>query len=216
MLKKEAVSPRKRPSQARSWDTVEAILEAAAQVFTAQGYEKTTTNRIAERAGVCIGSLYEYFPNKDSILHWLVEMHVEEEFLKFSEIIANARESRTPLHSLLQEITEAKLSSHMRRSGLHRVIEEQMPYSRALYETVIEYEKMGTKELEGVLRDTPGLKAEPSLAANLITQSLMSLTHWYISSQPEDLDKDEFVNEVTELFYRYLFLAPMPPPVDDA
>jgi AcrR family transcriptional regulator len=210
MLKKKTVSPRKKPSQARSWDTVEAILEAAAQVFTSQGYEKTTTNHIAERAGVCIGSLYEYFPNKDSILHWLLEMHVEEEYLRCSEIIADAQESQTPLNILLKEIIEARLSSHMKRPGLHRVIEEEMPFSRDLYEVVIAYEKEVTKKFEEVLRDTPGVKAEPSLAATLISHCLMSLIHWYINSQPEDLAKGEFINEVARLFYSYLFLAPMP------
>jgi AcrR family transcriptional regulator len=60
------LSPRARPSQARSRDTVEALLQAAAQVFECHGYAAGTTNRIAERAGVSIGSLYQYFPNKDA------------------------------------------------------------------------------------------------------------------------------------------------------
>ena len=59
---------RKFPQQSRSQETVEAIVGAATQVFERHGYAAGTTNRIAERAGVSIGPLYQYFPNKDAIL----------------------------------------------------------------------------------------------------------------------------------------------------
>ena len=64
----EAVAPRKRPLQERSRSTVDVVLEAAAQVLERDGYTATTTDLIAERAGVSIGTLYQYFPNKDAIL----------------------------------------------------------------------------------------------------------------------------------------------------
>ena len=58
--------------------TVDAILAAAAQVFARHGYAAATTNRIAERAGVSIGSLYEYFSNKDALLVAILEAHIQE------------------------------------------------------------------------------------------------------------------------------------------
>ncbi|WP_054569520.1 TetR/AcrR family transcriptional regulator [Frankia sp. R43] len=67
---------RKRPAQERSRRTVEAILEAAAQLLATKGYRATTTNHVAERAGVSIGSLYQYFPNKDALVAALVEEHL--------------------------------------------------------------------------------------------------------------------------------------------
>ena len=60
--------PRKLPRQDRSRATVDAILEAAARVLVKEGFERTTTNRVAEAAGVSVGSLYQYFPNKEAIL----------------------------------------------------------------------------------------------------------------------------------------------------
>jgi AcrR family transcriptional regulator len=60
--------PRKTPRQARSLATVEVILDAAALLLVDEGYEQATTNRIAERAGVSIGSLYQYFPNRESVV----------------------------------------------------------------------------------------------------------------------------------------------------
>src|SRR5687767_2940785 len=71
-----SLSPRKKPQQRRSRDTIETIFEAAIQVLLANGFEKTTTIQIAERAGVSIGSLYQYFPNKRALLSAIVRRHV--------------------------------------------------------------------------------------------------------------------------------------------
>ncbi|WOK17158.1 helix-turn-helix domain-containing protein [Rhodopseudomonas sp. BAL398] len=60
--------PRKIPRQARSRATVEVILDATALLLVDEGFEQTTTNRIAERAGVSIGSLYQYFPNREAVV----------------------------------------------------------------------------------------------------------------------------------------------------
>src|ERR1700761_9610889 len=62
------ISSRKRPKQSRSTELVAAILEAAVQVLEAEGTQRFTTARVAERAGVSVGSLYQYFPNKAAIL----------------------------------------------------------------------------------------------------------------------------------------------------
>jgi AcrR family transcriptional regulator len=70
-------SPRKSPSQERSRLTVERILDAAARIFQEQGYVGTTTNEIADEAEVSVGSLYQYFPNKDAILVALTRRHIE-------------------------------------------------------------------------------------------------------------------------------------------
>ena len=78
MARRKPLNPRKQPSQGRSRFTIRQIVEAAARVFEERGYAGATTNRIAERAGVSIGSLYQYFPNKESILVVLLEQHTQE------------------------------------------------------------------------------------------------------------------------------------------
>jgi AcrR family transcriptional regulator len=70
-------SPRKRPTQARARRTVDLILEAAAQILASRGEEELTTNHIAERAGFSIGTLYQYFQNRESILDALIERERE-------------------------------------------------------------------------------------------------------------------------------------------
>src|SRR6478752_2668757 len=77
------VSSRKQPKQARSSDLVSAVLDAAVQVLTAEGAQRFTTARVAERAGVSVGSLYQYFPNKASILFRLQS----DEWRRTSELL---------------------------------------------------------------------------------------------------------------------------------
>lgn len=71
----KATKPRKRPGQKRSRQTVEAIVEAAARILTEEGYGCLTTNKVADLAGVSIGSLYQYFENKESLVYAVYERH---------------------------------------------------------------------------------------------------------------------------------------------
>lgn len=76
-MQPKPTSPRKSPRQERSRITVERILDAAARIFQEQGYLGTTTNEIADEAEVSVGSLYQYFPNKDALLVALTRRHIE-------------------------------------------------------------------------------------------------------------------------------------------
>ena len=71
-----ALKPRKTPVQARAEVTVEAICEATIQVLLSHGAERLTTTRVAERAGVSVGTLYQYYPNKRSLLFAVLEHHL--------------------------------------------------------------------------------------------------------------------------------------------
>jgi AcrR family transcriptional regulator len=71
-------APRRRPSQGRAIMTVDAILEAAAILFARDGFEASSTTRIAQAAGVSVGSLYEYFPSKDALVAKLLKRHCDK------------------------------------------------------------------------------------------------------------------------------------------
>ncbi|KAB2352238.1 TetR/AcrR family transcriptional regulator [Actinomadura rudentiformis] len=75
---RSAHRPRKTPRQQRAWRTRARILAAAARVFAEHGYASGTTDRIAAQAGLSIGSLYQYFPNKDAILVTLAQAHLDD------------------------------------------------------------------------------------------------------------------------------------------
>ncbi len=122
------LEPRKLPKQARSGATVEAILEAAAQIFERHGYAAGTTNRIAERAGVSIGPLYQYFPNKDAILLALVHQHLAEGTAALGPHLERlSRGAR--FDDVLPDIVNARVALHALAPGLHRVLfeETQLP-----------------------------------------------------------------------------------------
>jgi len=74
----DSLNPRKRPQQRRSRITIDTLFEATIQVLLANGLDKVTTIQIADRAGVSIGSLYQYFPNKRALLAAVVKRHVSE------------------------------------------------------------------------------------------------------------------------------------------
>lgn len=76
--RRESLNPRKRPQQRRSHVTIDTIFEATIQVLLAQGLDRVTTIQIAERAGVSIGSLYQYFPNKRALMAAVVRRHIGE------------------------------------------------------------------------------------------------------------------------------------------
>jgi len=119
------LTPRKQPRQARSRATVDAILDGAAQVLTRRGYEGATTNRIAEQAGVSVGSLYQYFPNKEAIVGALIERHEDARRQVFrSGVAAHADQ---PMTALVPSVIDALFAAHLVEPELHRVLHEQVP-----------------------------------------------------------------------------------------
>ncbi|MBC7702504.1 MAG: TetR/AcrR family transcriptional regulator [Rhodoferax sp.] len=70
-------APRRNPSQTRSVVTVSAIFEASIQVLLKDGVHRLTTTRVAERAGVSVGTLYQYYPNKQALLHAVLQRHLD-------------------------------------------------------------------------------------------------------------------------------------------
>src|SRR5258708_23470556 len=70
------LEPRKTPIQTRSAVTVDSIAEATIQVLLSVGPDRLTTTRVAERAGVSVGTLYQYFPNKQSLLFFVLQQHL--------------------------------------------------------------------------------------------------------------------------------------------
>jgi len=118
-----AVTPRKRPAQRRSRETVAAILEASIRVLLEDGAGLTTT-RVAEVAGVSVGTLYQYFPNRDALVNGVLADHLEAA-IGALEIAVDANRSQ-PLAVVAERATRAFLSAKAQRAdvtrSLHRVI----------------------------------------------------------------------------------------------
>src|SRR5947199_10350657 len=78
MARKPPTNPRKSASQKRSRATVDALVEATARILVREGFDKASTNRIAEVAGVSVGSLYQYFPNKEALVAAVIDRHQQK------------------------------------------------------------------------------------------------------------------------------------------
>ncbi|MCU7698776.1 TetR/AcrR family transcriptional regulator [Acinetobacter sp. AYS6] len=113
--------PRKRPRQARSVATFEAILEAAARVLESLGFAGFNTNAVAELAGVSIGSLYQYFPSKDALI---VEL-IRRERTKLSSRIVEAikQHEAADLKEKLKLVIQAAVQHQLSRPQLARTLE---------------------------------------------------------------------------------------------
>ena len=115
-----SLNPRKIPAQARSAATVDAILQAATQVLISSGFEKMSTTRIAERAGVSVGSFYQYFPNKRALLAALVQRHVSEVATR-AERACNAVHGAT-IRTMCETIVNAFIDAKTERADLSRAL----------------------------------------------------------------------------------------------
>ncbi|WP_071672509.1 TetR/AcrR family transcriptional regulator [Nioella nitratireducens] len=118
----DPIAPRKTPRQARAQATYAAVLQAAAHILTEQGRGALTTNRIAERAGVSIGSLYQYFPSKEAILADLLR-GMRREMLADIEAAAAACGGLN-LRALTEALIRASVRHHAQAPDLARVLEQ--------------------------------------------------------------------------------------------
>jgi len=109
---KTQLEPRKSPVQARSSASVEAICEATIQVLLTVGKERLTTTKVAARAGVSVGTLYQYFPNKSSLLQAVLRKHMEEVTRAVEEVCAKQRGGE--LEQMADVLVEAFLAAKLR------------------------------------------------------------------------------------------------------
>ena len=111
-----AFEPRKTPLQARSTVTVEAISEATIQVLLRHGAERFTTTRVAERAGVSVGTLYQYYPNKQSLLFAVLEHHMNNVAARVEAACQSA--AHKPLAEMIKDLVEAFVDAKMERADI--------------------------------------------------------------------------------------------------
>jgi AcrR family transcriptional regulator len=198
------LEPRKLPKEGRSEATVEAILEAAAQVFERHGYAAGTTNRIAARAGVSIGSLYQYFPNKDAVLVALVRRHVAEGNAALAPHVERLA-GGAKLDEVLAEIVEAMVVLHAVAPGLHRVLFEETRLPAALREDLYDLEDrvidLAAAALAAELDPPP---ADPRLSARVLINAIEGLTHRLVLRRPPGVSSDAIAREITELARAYV------------
>lgn len=200
----EQLRPRKRPVQARSQRTVDAVLKAAAQVFASRGYAAGTTNHIAERAGVSIGTLYEYFPNKDALLVALMESHIHEGERVLQRAAVEMAGRTLGIRESVLHFVRAMVEFHAHERALHRVLFEETPLPRRVQQTLADLEQRVTEQVELLIREADDVSvANPALTAAIVVQTVEGLTHKLVLHGGDE-DVETFVAEITRLVTSYL------------
>jgi AcrR family transcriptional regulator len=125
MASRPPTEPRKTASQQRSRATVDALVEATARILVKEGFDKASTNRIAEVAGVSVGSLYQYFSCKEALVAEVMKRHQREIMQTVRDDLAGVL--ARPLEQAIRGIVAAAVKAHSVDPKLHRALAEQIP-----------------------------------------------------------------------------------------
>lgn len=207
MALQPAPKPKKTPRQSRSAATFEAMVDAGARILREGGYEALTTNRVAELAGVSVGSLYQYFPNKEAILVEMVRRHLVD--LEAGIAAIAARADRLTLEELVSALIEDNARAHLVDPALHKVLFEEAPrlgaidwrddFAQGAIAVVVRLLERHRAAI--VARDLP-------LAAQIVAESVEAIMHAAAMRADPRLANGEIARETTRLVLSYLTARP--------
>jgi AcrR family transcriptional regulator len=197
-----SISSRKRPKQARSAQLVATILEAAVQVLAQEGAQRFTTARVAEKAGVSIGSLYQYFPNKAAILFRLQS----DEWRRTAELLRGILEdARTPPLERLRTLVHAFIRSECEEAEIRVALNDAAPLYRDAPEAA-EARASGDRTvqvfMQEVLPETS--QATRALAGNLVTTTLSVVGKHFSENPRTPAEIKVYAAAMADMFCAYL------------
>jgi AcrR family transcriptional regulator len=195
---------RRRPFQERARFTVAAILEAAAKVIDEVGWARASTNRIAERAGVSIGSLYQYFANKEAILETLMEEHRKDVHVVVGLALDRLEDPTVPVDEALRHLFEELIRLHGDEPILTRVLATEVPHHHGGNDHGAKSEHL-VRWLQRVLEQRPDIQVrDTTAAASVVATSIEALTRWLVHEAPEEIDSEAVIEEMVTMFSGYL------------
>ena len=193
---------KKEPKQARSNELVSTILEAALAVLEDEGAQRFTTARVAEKAGVSVGSLYQYFPNKASILFRLQSDEWRQTAALMREILGDGE--RAPLVRL-RDFTHAFVMSECEEAGFRIALDDAAPLYRDAPEA-IEARASGDRSIETFMADVlpdaePGIRKR---AGELIFTTLRALAKSFSEESRTPAEISAYADEMADMFCAFL------------
>lgn len=205
MARKPPTKPRKNALQERSRATVDALVEATARVLVREGFEKTSTNRIAEIAGVSVGSLYQYFPGKEALVAAVIERHNEKIMGLVRTTLAEITDM--PIEKAMRRLVTVAIDAHRINPELHRVLAEQIPragkldveaFNREVHTLVRAYFNSHRKEMR---------KIDLDVATFICVSTIEAIAHNTVLNQAEMLSDKmvrTLVDEATRMVVGFL------------
>jgi AcrR family transcriptional regulator len=200
--------PRRRPRQARAQATVDAIIQATARVLVEDGYDRASTNRIAQAAGVSIGSLYQYFPSKEALVAALVETHVDRMMEAVTRILDTDTEP-SDLRASADTLVLALISAYRVDPKLHHVLCQEVPKIgdlRRIYEfeqTLADVIRRHLQSLRHQIRHQ-----NIDRAVFLLINAVPSVIRAAIESDAEGANDSALRSDLTDMILRYLCYVP--------
>ncbi|MFG1923040.1 TetR/AcrR family transcriptional regulator [Cryptosporangium sp. NPDC048952] len=195
------LQPRRKPSQVRAELTRERILAAAAHVFVEHGYAAGTTNRIAERARISIGSLYQYFPNKDSVLAELLVRHIDRGVWTEADHLDL---SPGTLEAAVRALVRDAISNHQDDPQLLRIMIEEAPLSQELLDTIDRHGRLRVGQVRDVLARHADVRVtDLDTAAELIVNTVELNAH-KVMADPRNVSVEALERELVGMLTRYL------------
>lgn len=199
--KKVVKRPVRQARQERSRATVASIVEAATRILAEDGWRALNTNAIADRAGVSVGSVYEYFPDKQAILDVIIERHLAAGEKRLDEAASELAGQIRP-DRLVEALVSGFIGLHSDDPRLHRALSSEVPISpaqrrrvAALREKIIE---LVTQVLSQHIADAP-------LKATLLVDTADALAHrWFIDEVGLPLSADLMAAEATRMLRGYV------------
>lgn len=182
-----------------------ALVTAAAQVLARRGYAGTTTNHVAERAGVSIGTLYEYFRDKDELVTAVVDAHLTD-----GEALLAARTAElspdAPLPAVVAALVDGMMHVHAAEPRLHRVLSSQVPQTRANTARAEALEARLTVALAAVLGRARALAPrEARLTAQICVHAVEALVHrWILDEAGAPAPRATLARELERMILGYL------------
>lgn len=193
---------RRLPRQRRALQTVDAILDAVIRILKREGAKALTTNRIAEVAGVSIGSVYQYFPDKGAIFAALHERHIDQ----IDRLIAGTllKHAASPLDGLIRALIEAMIDAHTHDPELFELLQTNVPHRAG------EKRDFATR-LHGVFRLAISARSEKLRARRdldkvvfAVTNMVDALSHAAALRRPPGLSLAEAKDEAVRAVMAYL------------
>ncbi len=179
-----------------------AILEATARILD-RG-TRVSTNGIARLAGVSIGSLYEYFPNKDAILDSLLEQHEQEAIARLRHELAALDPDRTPLRAGIRRLVDVMLELHADRPRVHQVFIESVMRLPGVRRRLQRAEQGIREEVIAWLRRHPQVDVpDVEVAGRMVVQGTDMLVHRWLEDD-EGVPASMLAEELTRLWTGYL------------
>ena len=195
--------PRRLPRQVRSRITVDAILEATAQLLVARGYEEMTVVGVADRAGVSVGSLYQYFPDKAALVGGVMEAHLAREAEAIAAAFGHA--AALPFGDAVEALVRAYVGVNAEDPGRAAALVAAAP-EIAWSGGIEDLAHQSARSVHALLVERAGETRVDDLeaAAYVIATAVYSVVHLGVSQQPALLASGRLADEVVDLARRYL------------